>query len=223
MFKSKELIIFDMDGTLIDSAPSLIYAINYTLQKLGLEQIDYEVGKSYIGKGSEILIKRALVKDINYQNHHIDSKLFKEAHRVFLEFYGANLNAKTTLYEGVLETLDALKKHKLKLALATNKPHQFVKDMLKYFQIDGYFDIFLGAGVVANKKPHPDILLECIKRVASTKDRAVMVGDSSNDIQAANRANIDSIFVTYGYCTNSDAIKADLKVDKINQIVKYLI
>jgi phosphoglycolate phosphatase len=223
MFKNKELIIFDMDGTLIDSAPSLIYAINYTLKELGLEQISQAEGKSYIGKGSEVLIKRALVKDIDYNKYNISNELFKKAHKIFLEFYGNNLNAKTTLYDGALETLQALKSSGYKLSLATNKPHQFVEDMLKHFGIDIYFDLFLGASKNRNKKPHPDIILESIKVCNSTKSKAVMVGDSSNDMLAAKAANIDAIFVTYGYCSNPSDIEATLRVDKIDKILNYLL
>lgn len=222
MFKDKKLIIFDMDGTLIDSAPSLTYAVNHTLQALGKEPITINEAKSYIGNGATILMHRALVRDRDYQKYNLDPKYLQDALNSFLEFYGKNLNEKTTLYPNVIKTLRALKSKNIKLALATNKPHQFVQQMLEHFKIYEFFDTFIGSSDSIKRKPNPDILFECCKQTNINPKDSLMVGDSANDINAAKNANIDSIFVTYGYCNKPDSIAPTIKIDNIEDILNYL-
>jgi len=199
MFKTKELIIFDMDGTLIDSVPSLSFAINYMLKVLDSKPIAEETIRDFVGNGAEPLIKRALVRDKDYESKNIEESYFIKAKDIFLEFYGNNLNAKTTLYPDVLETLQYLKDKNYKLAVATNKPIEFVGDMLKHFKLDNFFQIYLGGGSTEYKKPHPQMLLKICQELNITAQKSVMVGDSSSDIIAAKKANIDSIALTYGY------------------------
>ena len=199
MFKDKELIIFDMDGTLIDSVPSLAYAINYMLRELKKSEYPEDTIRKWVGNGADILVKRALVGSKDYEGKDIDSNYFKKAKSIFLEFYGNNLNSKTTLYPRVKDSLEKLKNRGYTLALATNKPIEFVGDMLEYFNIKSYFTIYLGGGSVEYKKPHPQILLKILEELKVKADKSVMVGDSSSDILAAKAAKIDSIALTYGY------------------------
>ena len=203
MFSNKELIIFDMDGTLIDSAPSLAYALNKTLETLNLPTYDLATIRKWIGNGAEILIKRAITGDYNYEKYSIDSDHFTTVKKLFLEIYGANLTQHATLYEGVEATLKKLAQN-YTLSLATNKPVEFVSEMLQHFQIEQYFRLSLGAGSVAKKKPDPQILLTICKKLESTPKKAVMVGDSKNDLLAAKAANMDSIALTYGYNQGAD-------------------
>jgi len=212
MFKNKELIIFDMDGTLIDSVPSLAYAINYMLQKLGKATLEEEIIREYVGNGADILVKRALVEDKNYEDKEIEDSYFKEAKEIFLSFYGKNLNAKTILYPDVIQTLEFLKTEGYTLALATNKPIEFVGNMLKHFNIDSYFNIYLGGGSTEFKKPHPQILQKICQELGIKPSKSVMVGDSSSDILAAKRANIDSIALTYGYNQGIDLATLEPKL-----------
>ena len=222
MLKNKQLIIFDMDGTLIDSAPSLAFAINHMLQKLKKESISLDRVREFIGKGSEILVKRALLNRVDIENIEINEQEFKNAHKILLDFYGRNLNAKTTLFPNAKETLEKLQK-KYKIALVTNKPHQFVSEILEYFNIDIYFDYILGASNKIAKKPAPDMLLTTCKHFNIEPKHAVMVGDSNNDILAAKSANIDTIAVTYGY-SNEDIreLEPTVIVDNLVQIPKVL-
>ena len=219
---NKQLIIFDMDGTLIDSAPSLAYAINHMLQELKKEPISLERVREFIGKGSEILVKRALLNRVIIDNIAINEQEFKNAHKILLDFYGKNLNAKTTLFENTKETLKALCVN-YKIALVTNKPHQFVSDILEHFKIDSYFDYILGATENIAKKPAPDMLLTTCTHFNTKPKFTVMVGDSSNDILAAKAAGIETIAVTYGY-SNEDirALEPTVVVDNLAQIPKVL-
>jgi phosphoglycolate phosphatase len=197
--QKKDLIIFDLDGTIIDSAPSLHKAVNFMLNKLELEPLDLETVRDFIGNGSAVLVKRALVRDREYQNYDIDEELAKKALDILMQYYGANLTADTILYEGVEETLENLKNKNYKIALATNKPNQFVKEILEHFNIDKYFDYSIGAGVVEHKKPHPQMLLKVCEELKTQPKDAIMVGDTDNDIIAAKNANMDSIALTHGY------------------------
>ncbi|HHD81463.1 MAG TPA: phosphoglycolate phosphatase, partial [Campylobacterales bacterium] len=117
MFQYKEMIIFDMDGTLIDSAPSLAHALNTMLQELKAPPFKIETIREWIGNGADVLIKRALVGELHYENHAIDNGLFQKAKKLFFAIYGANLNAQTSLYSGVQEGLETLSKN-YTLALA---------------------------------------------------------------------------------------------------------
>lgn len=222
MLNYKELIIFDMDGTLIDSAPSLAFAINHMLKELNRETISLNRVREFIGKGSEILVKRALLNRVDIDNIAINEEEFKNAHKILLDFYGKNLNAKTTLFPNTKETLEELQKE-YKIALVTNKPHQFVNEILEYFNIDKYFDYTLGASDKIAKKPAPDMLLATCKYFNIEPNSAVMIGDSNNDILAAKSADIDTIAVTYGY-SNKDIreLEPTVTVDNLAQIPKVL-
>jgi len=200
--KKKDLVIFDLDGTIIDSAPSLHKAVNFMLKKLSLEPLDLQTVRDFIGNGAAILVKRALVRDRAYQNYDIDEALAKRALDILLEYYSANLTDDTILYEGAKQTLQALQENGYKIALATNKPNQFIQEILEHFQIDTYFNYTIGAGVVANKKPHPQMLLKVCEELETSPQKAIMIGDTENDIVAAQNAKMDSIALTHGYSHN---------------------
>jgi len=219
---NKELIIFDMDGTLIDSAPSLAYAINLMLKEIGKEPLSLDRIREFIGKGAEILVKRSLLNCVDYENKNIDSELFNKAHKLLLDYYSKNLNTKTTLFDGAKETLKLLK-DSYKIALVTNKPQEFVGEILENFNIDSYFDYILGATNKIAKKPAPDMLLKtCQDLNINTKD-AIMIGDSANDIIAAKSANIDTIAVSYGYYSGDiKELNPTIVVDKLIDIPKVL-
>ncbi len=195
--RDKKLLIFDMDGTLIDSIPALAKSVNYALKELRLPTYSQEVIANWVGNGADVLIKRGLCGKKDYIEP--DEQLFKRAKELMLSYYKEHLTDGCTLFEGVFETLEYLYNKNYTLAVATNKPHDFVQTMLKDFKIDNFFKIALGAGVVANKKPHPDILLKICNDLNIKEKDSVMVGDSSSDIKAAKAANIDSIALTFGY------------------------
>jgi len=219
----KKLIIFDMDGTLIDSAPSLAYAINYMLKEVGKKELPLERIRQFIGNGSAILAKKAYLNKHQFSDDELDEEEFKKAHKIFLDFYGENLNAKTKLYPNTIETLEELNNQGYITALVTNKPHQFVQPMLEHFNLANHFKEYIGASEKFTKKPAPDMLLHiCDKLNIAPKD-AVMVGDSANDVLAAKAANIDSIAVTYGYYSGDiRELNPTVAVDNLIEIPKVL-
>lgn len=199
MLKNKKLIIFDMDGTLLDSAPSLAFAVNHMRKEMGKDPLSLDRIRQFIGNGSAILAKKAYLNKHEFSENEINNADFEKAHKIFLDFYGKNLNAKTKLYPGAIKTLEELKKQGYILSLVTNKPHQFVLPMLEHFNLLEHFHDYIGANEKFNKKPAPDMLLHMCKKFNIDPKNSVMIGDSKNDIFAAKNANIDSIAVNYGY------------------------
>ena len=185
-----KLIIFDFDGTLIDSAPDLVDSINEMLKELNLKEAPFKEAIKWIGNGSLKLVERAL-----RYNGIEDEKFLEKAHKVFKEKYKHSNAKKTKLYPFAKELLDSLKYKNL--ALITNKPDEYIKPILKKFDID-VFDFILG-GDFEYKKPSPIPLLKALEYFNVKPNEAIMIGDSKNDILAAKNANIKSIAVTHGY------------------------
>ncbi len=220
---NKKLVIFDLDGTLIDSVPDLASSVNFMLKSLGREEFSEDIIRFWVGNGAEVLVKRALSGDVKIDEN-IDEETLKKAMTVFLNHYNENLANKTYLYPNVKETLQELKKQNYFLTIVTNKPYKFVKPILEKLEIIDYFPYYLGADSLDEKKPSPKPLLEVCKYFGVDKNKAVMVGDSKNDILAANNAKMDSIAVKYGYNYGEDIskYKPTFEVDDIFEIIKIL-
>ncbi len=202
-FINKELIIFDLDGTLIDSVPDLSNAVNHTLKSLDRDVFSQDIVRRWVGNGAQILVKRALCGDVIIDEN-IDEELFKKAMEIFLDFYSLNLSVETILYPEVKNTLLSLKSKGYRLAIITNKPYSFIKPILETFELIDIFEEYLGGDSLDLKKPNPLPLLHLCEKLNIDTQKALMVGDSKNDIIAANGANIESIAVTYGYNYDED-------------------
>jgi len=202
-FQNKKLIIFDLDGTLIDSVPDLALSLNAMLESLGREHFSEDTIHSWLGNGAQTLVQRALLGKIEV-NESIDSELFEKALRSFLTFYEQNVCVKTVLYRDVLDTLVCLKAHGYKMAIVTNKPEAFVAPILNTLGIYSFFEYFIGGDSLSVKKPDAEPLLHVCKELGITIKESIMVGDSKNDILAAKAAKMDSIGVSYGYNYGED-------------------
>jgi len=198
VFKNKELIIFDLDGTIIDSVPDLAASVNYMLESLQRDQFEEKIIREWVGNGAQTLVKRALVgKSDGFED--VDKQLFESALEIFLAHYEKNVCVKTLMYNNVEQTLQTLHSLGYHLAIVTNKPFLFVAPILKKLSIDSYFGTIVGGDTLEQKKPHPLPLLSVCETLAITTDKALMIGDSKNDILAAKNANIESVGVSYGY------------------------
>ena len=186
-----ELIIFDFDGTLIDSAPDLVDSINEMLKEFNLKEAGFNEAVKWIGNGSLKLVERALK-----YNGIEDEEFLHKAHKNFKEKYKHTNAKKTLLYPYAKELLYDLKKN-YNLALITNKPDEYIKPILKKFDIN-VFDFILG-GDFEYKKPSPVPLLKACEYFDVSPNETVMIGDSKNDILAAKNANIKSVALTHGY------------------------
>jgi len=153
-FLNKKVIIFDLDGTLIDSSPDLALAVNHMLKTLNRETFSLDEIHHWVGNGAETLVKRALSGSATIDSN-INEDEFKEALDIFLKFYAQNLAVATVTYPHVLVTLSKLKEHGYRLAIVTNKPFDFVAPILKELKLEAYFELCLGGDSLKEKKPNP--------------------------------------------------------------------
>lgn len=220
-FDNKEIILFDLDGTLIDSAPDLALAVNHMLQELNRETFSEDAIRYWVGNGAQVLVKRALSGQSDIDEN-LDPDLFTKALDIFLAFYAQNLCLETVTYPNVSSTLHALKAEGYRLVIVTNKPFDFVSPILKGLELDALFEFCLGGDSLDKKKPDPLPLLHVCERMNVSVGQCVMVGDSKNDIWAANAAGMQSIGVTYGYNYGEDIsmYEPNIVVDDFADILK---
>lgn len=202
IFQNKELIIFDFDGTLINSIPDLTFSLNKMLAHYNLPPLTVEETTPFIGNGARVLVQRAInfsTKDI--VNSNID---FEEAFKLYYESYLKYSCVKTYTYPGVIDTIKYLQKKGYKLAICTNKPTIFIEPILKKLEIIQYFDHWIGEDSLSEKKPSAKPLIYLAEKEKLHIDKCLMVGDSKNDIYAAHNAKMDSVGVSYGYNYNEN-------------------
>jgi len=195
----KKAIFFDLDGTLIDSVPDLAMAVNKMLERLGRERFDESVIRYWVGNGAQTLVKRALLGKRDVDDDTVETALFQKALGIFLQAYRSHLCDATRPYPHVPETIEKLRQKGYRLAIITNKPEPFIAPILEGLGLKHYFEAWLGGDSLPQKKPDPMPLLHMCETFNITICDAVMVGDSKNDILAANACSMASIGVTYGY------------------------
>jgi len=219
--KEKKLIIFDLDGTLIDSGDDLAFALNAMLHDLGCEPFCDSTIHHWVGNGAAMLVRRALSGGVSI-NAELDEALFEKALGIFLKHYETNVCVKTQCYEGVNATIDRLYKRHHTLAIVTNKPFAFVTPILKKLGLEDYFALILGGDSLSEKKPSPAPLLHVCEKLGFTRAETLMVGDSKNDILAANAADIESVAVSYGYNYGEDiaSYKPTATVHNFGELLK---
>lgn len=202
-FDNKEVILFDLDGTLVDSAPDLALAVNHMLESLERKTFSHETIRTWVGNGAQTLVKRGLSGSSRVDDD-IDPALFAKALTIFLDYYAQNLCVDTVTYPNVLTTLKRLKAKDYRLVLVTNKPYAFIQPLLEGLALTDLFEFCLGGDSLARRKPDPLPLLHVCERLDVCASKCVMVGDSKNDILAANAARMQSIGVSYGYNYGED-------------------
>lgn len=224
MLADKPLLIFDLDGTLIDSVPDLAYAVNLTLQDLDHAPFDESVIRNWVGNGAKTLIERALSGET-----HIDPTLPKsfvnQALEHFFRHYRKHVCEKTQAYTGVDEGLKTLKNAGFTLAIVTNKPYEFVPPILQTLGWQAYFSQVLGGDSLPVKKPDPTPLLTACENLGFSPSQSVMIGDSKNDILAGQNANMTTLALSYGYNYGQDirAFDPTQTFDNFTDLVHFLI
>ncbi len=201
-FKDKELIIFDFDGTLINSIPDLTLAINKMLSHYNLSPLTIKQVTPFIGNGAKPLVKRAL--EYSIQDKDVSTALLNEAFGIYFSAYKEVTCEETYMYSGVLDTLNYLHKKGYKMVICTNKPFGFVEPILDKLSIKHFFKCWVGEDSLSKKKPNAIPLFHLAKEMNTIIDKSIMVGDSKNDILAAQNANMESIGVSYGYNYNEN-------------------
>ena len=212
---------FDLDGTLLDSVPDLTKAIQLTLAELNLPNQPLDSVRGWVGNGARVLVKRALSGNIKAE---VPSDLFDIAYPIFLKHYAEHLNENSVLYNGVEQTLQALKDADILLACITNKPEQFTLPLLKELGLLELFDKVVCGDTFKHRKPHPMPLLETANFFNVSPTQAIMVGDSVNDIAAAQAAGFYSICVDYGYHGEDDVneLGANVVISHFSDISQLL-
>ncbi len=187
-----DLIIFDLDGTLIDSKKDIAFSVNETFRKMGINQLPEETIYGYVGNGVRPLIDRTLTA-AGKENS------ISQAVEHFRSIYIDHLLDTTVMFGGVAEALESFKNRK-KMAIASNKPYRYVEKILKGLGMDDFFESVKGGDSVEMKKPAPEMLQSIMKEISiSNPKNAVFVGDSGVDIRTGKNANVMTIGVTYGF------------------------
>jgi phosphoglycolate phosphatase len=225
-----KLLVFDLDGTLIDSAQDLCNSVNATLEKFNRRHLSDELIAAYIGNGALTLVRRAFAADDGVEPN---DELLAEAYKYFLDYYREHKLDYTYAYEGVLEALDAL--HKVhdqldspqsassperaispqrRMAVLTNKPVRPAQAICEALGLAPYFLNIYGGNSFATKKPDPEGLLALMKEADAKPEETVMIGDSQVDVQTARNAGAWCIGCTFGLAPGSlELIPPDILVD----------
>ncbi len=212
-----DIVGFDLDGTLVDSAQDLADAVNHALVTTGLPPHTLEDVKRFVGKGTRILIERALKADNAYSEAAMKAVL-----PIFTDYYAAHVCVHTMPYPGARAALDALKAEGIRLAVCTNKSGSFTLPLLEQLGLLPLFDAVisgdtLGPGIL---KPDPAPLHAMVERAGG--GRCVFLGDTSNDIDAARAAGMASIAVRFGFIDEADSLGADATLAHFDDLVPLL-
>ncbi len=194
--KLPRLVMFDLDGTLMDSVPDLAAAVDKMLMLLGREPAGIERVRDWVGNGSRVLVRRALAGGLNHDG--VADELADEALALFMQAYAGG-HELTAVYPGVRECLDWLREREVKLAIITNKPAQFIEPLLEEKGLTGYFDWLVGGDTLPQQKPDPAALFWVMDKAGVAPGESLFVGDSRNDVRAAKAATVRCVALTYGY------------------------
>ena len=196
----KLTILFDLDGTLIDTAPDLMNAHNHVMNKFGYETRSTEEIRNLVGKGAESMIGRSMWNQAKKELKKIDDdKIKSEMVKEFIDYYGKNIANESKLIKGVGEFLIWCKNNNISMAVCTNKTEHLAVDLLKKIKIYDYFEYVAGYNTFEYCKPDPRHLTTTIEILNGNKNKSIMIGDSETDANAAKDAEIPMILLKYGY------------------------
>ena len=214
----KLTILFDLDGTLVDTAPDLMAAHNHVMKKFGYSTRSVDEIRNLVGKGASVLIGRSIWGSAKKEFSKItDEKIKNEMVKEFISFYGKNIVKDSKLIKGVLEFLKWAKSKNISMGVCTNKQEHLAVDLLKKIKIYDYFEYVAGGNTFEYCKPDPRHLTSIIEIMNGDIKKSLMVGDSENDADAAKSAGIPMILVEDGY--------TDKKIEQIyhNHLIKDFI
>tara|TARA_B100000214_G_scaffold296201_1_gene226065 strand:- start:3720 stop:4409 length:690 start_codon:yes stop_codon:yes gene_type:complete len=214
----KLTILFDLDGTLVDTAPDLMRAHNHVMEKFGYSTKGVEEIRNLVGKGASVLIGRSLWESAKKEFSKItDEKTKNEMVKEFINFYAKNIIKESKLIDGVLDFLKWAKKLNIQMGVCTNKQEHLAIDLLKKIKIYDFFDHVTGGNTFDYCKPDPRHLISTIEIIGGEIKNSIMIGDSENDADAAKAAGMPMILLKDGY--------TDKKVEQIyhNHLVQNFI
>ncbi|MCD8007088.1 MAG: HAD-IA family hydrolase [Oscillospiraceae bacterium] len=210
-------VIFDLDGTLVDTADDLGDSVSAALNQLGLPTHTIAEYISFVGNGTLMLVKRSLPENLRD-----DEALLNRAHELFCDHYAAHYLDKSRVYDGILEVVKALKDAGIKLYVLTNKPYQFASKIIEQCFPSGTFDLVGGSGQGFPRKPDPSYENHLIELSGVSKSETIHIGDSGTDIETAHNAGIKCIACTWGFRSRQSLIDAgaDFIADEPREILE---
>ena len=196
----KFTILFDLDGTLVNTAPDLMRAHNHVMKKYGYEERKLADIKKLAGRGSKVMLKKSMQEMTELpgkiaKTDDVVDKMTKE----FVDFYSKNIIGESTLKNGTINFLSWCKKNSISMAVCTNKQEHLSIDLLKKIKIYDFFDYVAGGNTFNHNKPNPKHLTDTIEIVGGDINKSLMVGDSETDSNAAKAANIPFVLIEDGY------------------------
>ena len=211
-----DLLIFDLDGTLVDSKQDLVDSVNAMLAAKGRKPLAESIVASYVGNGAPTLVKRAL-PDLSEDGH-------LEALQFFLDYYREHMLDATTLYPGVREALDRLHGERVPMAILTNKPVRFSVRLIAGLGLSAHFFQIYGGNSFEEKKPHPIGIERLIAESGADRTRTVMVGDSAVDVLTARAAYVQACGVSWGFQPETFAqAQPDFIIDDMRRLAEIVI
>ena len=209
---SIQLLLFDLDGTLVDTIRDITNALNYALNSIGIKKLTIDETKQFVGEGLTKLIEKVLGEG---------KKEFREAvTNTFLQFYTDHLIDYSPVYPHVKTTLERLVKYKK--AVISNKREYLSTEILDKLKLLRYFDLVVGSDTTIEKKPSAVPILYVLQKLRARPEEAVMVGDSTFDIEAGRKAGVTTVAVTYGYRERQYLLAADHMIDQFNELPAIL-
>lgn len=211
-----QLVIFDLDGTLVDSVRDLCEAVNATRREMGMEPLPYETVASYVGNGAPVLIRRAMGPEATEQR-------VADALAYFLSYYREHMLDHTRPYPGVMETLEQLHGRGVRMAVLTNKPERFSRDMCAGLGMKKYFFQIYGGNSFEQKKPDPIGIHTLMHECGAGLNGTWMVGDSATDVMTARNAGVKCVGVSYGISPESlKETPPDFLLDSMRELPEIL-
>lgn len=208
-------VLFDLDGTLVDSLDDLADAVNYMRSQFGMTALNTTEVRRMIGKGSRHLVQQALGSDSDND--------IRRGLQFFEGFNSAHIADKSRLYPGILEVLTQLDEQDIPLAIVSNKNESLSRLILESLGIDGYFRSISGGDTYPERKPSPLPLMRVIQELGVKPEETVMVGDSINDIEAGRQAGIATIGCTWGYGGPDELLLADHRATFCHEVADIVL
>ncbi len=216
-----ELILIDLDGTLVDTVPDLAHAVDVMMRELDMPERGEPSVRQWIGNGAERLVRRALIDRLDGEP---DEALFRRAYPIFLQAYESNVCELSRPYPGVLAGLAFLKQAGYRVGCVTNKPARYTEPLLQALGMFDDFDIVISGDTLTRQKPDPEPLLHAARFFGVAPEDALMIGDSINDVRAARAAGFAVVCVPYGYNHGHDIRDAnpDVVIDTLEALQDLL-
>jgi phosphoglycolate phosphatase len=219
--KKPQMILIDVDGTLVDSVPDLAYCVDEMLLQLDMPQRGELAVRHWVGNGVERLVKRALLNQLDGEP---DEQLYAKALPIFRDLYAENTSVRSHLYDGVQEGMDYMRDAGYRLGCVTNKAAEFTLPILRDLWIADYFEVTICGDDTARKKPDPLPLLTAAERMSVKPENSMMLGDSQSDVKAARAAGFQIICMSYGYNHGEDirSFDPDAVIDSFTELKQFI-